>query len=112
MNWESGKYPEKLVLAMRNSSQVISAWDNNRLIGLVRSIDDEITVAFIHYLLVNPEYQNLHIGSELMKRILDKYKKMLYVKIMPSSPKTIHFYKQFGFMEYDNYSALVIKNFD
>lgn len=111
VNWESAQYPERLVTAMQNSSQVISAWNNDRLIGLVRSLDDGITVAFIHYLLVNPEYQNLHIGSELMKRLLNKYKHMLYIKIMPSDPQTIAFYKKFGFMQYNNYSALEIKNF-
>ena len=56
VKWESGKYPEKLVKAMKNSSHVISAYDNDKLIGLVRSLDDGETVAFIHYLLVNPFY--------------------------------------------------------
>lgn len=27
VSWESGKYPEKLVRAMQNSTHVISAWD-------------------------------------------------------------------------------------
>ena len=52
VNWESGKYPDKLVRAFNNSSHVISAWDENRLVGLVRAIDDGETIAFIHYLLV------------------------------------------------------------
>ena len=29
VGWESGNYPDKLVRAMRNSSHVISAWDDN-----------------------------------------------------------------------------------
>ncbi len=111
VHWESGKYPERLVIAMKNSSHVISAWNGDKLIGLVRGLDDGVTVAFIHYLLVNPNYQNLHIGSELMKQILDKYKNMLYVKVMPSDYKTIPFYEKFGFVQYENYSALEIKNF-
>ncbi len=97
---------------MHNSSQVLSAWDGDRLIGLVRGLDDGETVAFLHYLLVDPEYQNLHIGGELMKRILKKYDHLLYVKIMPSDPAAIPFYKKFGFREYDNYSAMVIKRFE
>lgn len=32
VNWESGNYPEKLVKAMRNSTHVISAWDQDRLV--------------------------------------------------------------------------------
>lgn len=109
VGWESGNYPERLVRAMKQSSLVISAWDNDRLVGLVRSLDDGETVAFIHYLLVNPAYQKLHIGAELMKRLLCCYEDLLYVKVMPSDPATIPFYEKFGFVRYDNYSALEIK---
>lgn len=111
VNWESGKYPDRLVKAMQNSTQVISAWDGDKLIGLVRALDDGTTVAFLHYLLVNPAYQGQHIGDELMKRMMSKLEGLLYVKIIPSDPKTIPFYKRFGFEEYDNYSALVLKKF-
>ena len=88
---------------------MISAWDGDRLVGLVRGLDDGATAAFLHYLLVDPAYQGQHIGEELMKRILSFYEDLLYVKIIPSDPKTIPFYERFGFREYDNYSAMVIK---
>lgn len=111
VEWESGNYPEKLVRAMQNSSHVISAWDGNKLVGLVRALDDGETVAFLHYLLVDPAYQGLHIGDELMKRIMSCFESLLYVKVMPSDPKTIAFYERYGFQQYDNYSAMVRKHF-
>ncbi len=40
VEWESGNYPEKLVRAMQNSSHVISAWDGDKLVGLVRALGD------------------------------------------------------------------------
>lgn len=111
VGWESGNYPEKLVRAMQNSTHVISAWDGNQLIGLVRALDDGETVAFLHYLLVDPAYQGHHIGDELMRRIMRHFEHLLYVKVMPSDPKTIPFYEKYGFEQYDNYSALVRKHF-
>ena len=111
VNWESGNYPDKLVCAMQNSTHVISAWDGNKLIGLVRALDDRATVAFLHYLLVDPAYQGNHIGDELMKRMLSNFEDLLYVKIMPSDPKTIAFYQRYGFKQYENYSAMVLKHF-
>jgi len=42
---------------MHNSTRVISAWDGDKLVGLVRALDDGETVAFLHYLLVDPAYQ-------------------------------------------------------
>lgn len=87
----------------------ISAWDNDLLVGLVRGLDDGDTIGFIHYLLVNPKYQGQHIGNGLMERIMAEYKDLLYIKIIPSDPKTIAFYKKFGFEIFENYSAMVIK---
>lgn len=109
VHWESGKYPEKIVRGLKNSSLVISAWDGEKLVGLVRGLDDGETAGFIHYLLVNPKYQGQHIGEELMNRLMEEYKNLLYIKIMPSNPKTIGFYKKFGFEIYDNYLAMEIK---
>lgn len=111
VKWESGRYPDKLVRAMRNSTHVISAWDQERLVGLVRALDDGETVALIHYLLVDPAYQGLHIGDEMMRRLMKYFDGLLYVKIIPSDPKTISFYERFGFRQYDNYSAMVLKHF-
>ncbi len=108
VGWKSAEYPEKIVRGLRNSSAVISAWDGKRLVGLVRGLDDGETVAFLHYLLVDPEYRNKGIGKELMTRILAGYSNVLYVKIMPSDPKTVKFYEKFGFRSFDNYSAMQI----
>ena len=111
VQWESGGYPERLVRAMKNSTHVVSAWDGDKLVGLVRALDDGETVAFLHYLLVDPAYQGLHIGDGLMKRMMSCLDGLLYVKIMPSDPKTIPFYERYGFRQYDNYSAMVRKHF-
>ncbi len=110
VKWESGRYPEKLVRAMHNSTRVISAWDGDKLVGLVRALDDGETVAFLHYLLVDPEYQGYRIGDNLMKQIMSSYEDLLYVKIIPSDIKTTPFYERYGFRQYDNYSAMVKKN--
>lgn len=109
VHWQSGKYPEKIVKGLKNSSIVISAWDDDHLVGLVRGLDDGATVGFIHYLLVNPKYQGLHIGCELMERLMEKYKDLLYIKVMPSDPDTIPFYEKFGFQKEEHYSCMQIQ---
>ena len=110
VNWESGKYPDKIVRGLRASSTVISAWDGERLVGLVRGLDDGETVAFLHYLLVDPAYQGMRIGGELMERIMKKYSSFLHVKVMPSSKESVEFYRKYGFEVYDNYTAMELSN--
>ena len=58
VGWVSGQYPERLHKALMGSSTVFSAWDGERLVGLVRVLDDTEMVAYMHYVLVDPEYRH------------------------------------------------------
>lgn len=96
VGWSSGKYPDKLVKAMKNSDCVISAWDGNKLVGLINSLSDGIMIAYFHYLLVNPDYQSKGIGKNLVEKILVKYKD--YARKVVIAYKTeIKFYEKCGF---------------
>lgn len=64
--WISGNYPERLHKALMNSDTVITAWDGKKLTGLVRVLDDTEMVAYMHYLLVRPDYQGRGIAKNLL----------------------------------------------
>ncbi|WP_406034681.1 hypothetical protein [Treponema saccharophilum] len=40
VEWSSGHFPDKLVVAMRNFSTVVSAWDGEKLVGMACAMDD------------------------------------------------------------------------
>ena len=96
VNWSSGNYPEKLVKAMENSSSVFSAWNGDKLVGLINILDDGIMTAYAHYLLITPEYQHIGIGENLVKLVADKYKDYLRI-ILIAYDKEIGFYEHCGF---------------
>lgn len=56
-----------------NSTLVVSAWENERLVGAVRVLSDKIIRSIIYDLIVDPEYQNRGIGKELVKRCLKSF---------------------------------------
>ena len=78
-----------------NSTVVISAWDNDKLVGCVRVLSDKIFRSHIHDLAVLPEYQNKGIGSELLKRCLAHFPNSEWN--LETIPERIGFYKQLGF---------------
>jgi len=67
VEWSSGHYPDKLVEAMKNYETVYSAWDGDRLVGMICAMDDGVMTAYVHYLLVDPDYQHHGIGRRLVE---------------------------------------------
>ena len=96
VKWVSGRYPEKLVEAMKNSGSVFSAWENDKLIGLINVLDDGSMTAYVHFLLVNPAYQGKRIGKSLLQKTAEKYKNYLRI-VLISEDSEVGFYQNCGF---------------
>lgn len=111
VGWVSGKYPTRLYKALLNSSTVITAWDGERLVGLVRLLDDSELVAYMHYVLVHPLYQGKGIAGKMIERVKEKYKDYLYIEIMPEERKNVRFYEKHGFNVMKEGTAMQICNF-
>lgn len=111
VNWVSGNYPVRLYKALKNSSTVITAWDNDKLVGLLRSLDDSEMVAYIHYVLVHPDYQGNGIAGTMVELIKEKYKDYLYIEVMPEESKNSSFYEKHGFQLMTDGVAMQIHNF-
>ena len=97
VNWISGQYPERLYKALQHSDTVITAWDGERLVGLVRLLDDSEMLAFLHYVLVDPEYHGYGIASHMIEMAKEKYKDFFYIEVMPEESKNAGFYEKHGF---------------
>ena len=97
VGWESAKDPQTLVLAFLFSSNVISCWHDDKLVGIIRSMDDGYWSANIDCLVVHKDYQGKGIGSKLLDVLLDQIKQIKYINVAPDSRKQIKFYKKAGF---------------
>lgn len=107
----SGKYPSRLYKALLNSSTVLTAWNGNQLVGLVRVLDDSEMLAYMHYVLVRPDYQGQGIAGTLVEMAKEKYKDYLYIEIMPEESKNATFYEKHGFQRMSDGVAMQLCNF-
>lgn len=107
VEWSSGHFPGKLAAAMKNFETVYSAWDEDKLVGLVAAMDDGIMTAYVHYLLVHPDYQLKGIGKELLERIKNHYKDYLRIVVV-AYDEEIKFYEYCGFEKADDASPMFI----
>lgn len=111
VNWISGKYPERLYKALMNSSTVLTAWDDEKLVGLARVLDDTAMLAQIHYVLVDPNYQGMGIAGKMIEYIKEKYKDFMYIEGMPANKNNVPFYEKHGFSVMKNGAAIQICNY-
>lgn len=110
VNWISGEYPERLHKSLMHSSTVLTAWDEGRLVGLIRVLDDTEMLAQIHYVLVHPDYQGQGIAGKMLEYIKNKYKDFFYLEVMPAEKKNVPFYEKHGFQVMEDGTAMQIVN--
>ena len=107
VEWSSGHFPDKLKIAMQNFSTVYSAWDGDKLIGMICAMDDGIMNAYVHYLLVDPEYHGQTVGRTLVDMMKEHYKDYLRVAVIAYNDE-LHFYENCGFSKADDASPMFI----
>jgi GNAT superfamily N-acetyltransferase len=94
--WSSADKPNELLNALENSHTLISAWDNDKLVGLGNSISDGYLVVYYPHLLILPEYQGKGIGKMIMNKFQEKYSGF-HQQILVADVKAIEFYTKSGF---------------
>ncbi len=110
VEWESGRYPEGLYKALTTCETVITAWDGDKLVGLVNAIDDGGMTAYVHYLLVHPDYQCRRIGSTLTEMIKEKYKDYFYFFLVAEHKPLVNFYEKLGFIAMSDRTIMSISH--
>lgn len=107
VEWSSGHFPDKLAAAMRNFNTVYSAWDEDKLVGMVCVMDDGIMNAYVHYLLVDPQYHGNSIGRTLVGMVKKKYKDYMRIAVI-AYDREMSFYEHCGFVKSKNSSPMFI----
>lgn len=98
---------ETLQKGLKQSLEVLSAWDDDELVGLIRIVGDGLTIIYIQDILVLHAYQNQGIATQLMQQILIKYENVRQkVLLTEEAPDVRHFYEKNGFQSCDKGSLV------
>ncbi len=93
--------PNALKSGFEHSLLTLGAFENGKLLGLVRAVGDGHTIVLIQDILVFPEYQRQGIGSKLLQAVLERFSHVRQVQLATdNTPKTIAFYRSMGLREY------------
>ncbi|PEB39357.1 GNAT family N-acetyltransferase [Bacillus pseudomycoides] len=88
---------ETLHQAMVQSWYVISAYNQDQLIGTGRIISDGLINAYLCGLIVHPKFRNQGIGSEIVRQLVNKSNEgNLHIQLF-SEEKNAPYYEKLGF---------------
>ena len=84
--------------AFENSLSFFGAYEQERLIGFARCVEDGEHVVLIQDLLVDPMFRHQGVGTELLSFILKEYRSVRSVFLLTDAddPRANGFYQTFG----------------
>ena len=104
---------EKLHQAVLQSYEVLTAWEGQKLVGLLRTVSDGLTIVYIQDILVLKSHQNQGIGSQLMQMILEMNKNVRQkVLLTGEAPDVRHFHEKNGLDSCDKGNAVTFTLLD
>ncbi|MBW4472850.1 MAG: GNAT family N-acetyltransferase [Stenomitos rutilans HA7619-LM2] len=95
--WAADRRVEDLALAIANSDPVITAWDDDLMIGFARATSDGVYRATIWDVVIHPDYQGLGLGRQLVQAVLSHPKMNRVERIYLMTTHQQPFYERIGF---------------
>ena len=107
VNWSNyTNRPQQLEQAFHQSLFVMAAYDEDKLVGLIRAVGDGLTIVFIQDLLVYPHYQRQGIGLSLLQQTLERFKNVYQIQLATEqSDKNLAFYRELGFRRQEDFDC-------
>jgi len=96
--WSRGRDPESVMRAIQGSELVVTAWDEERLVGTCRVITDGVYYATLWDVIVHPDYRGQGIGTRLVEAALEPFRHRGFSYIALYSVQGVEpFYERLGF---------------
>ena len=92
--------PERIRKMFENSNLVVTAWHNEKLVGVSRTITDWVWCSYLADLAVCPDYKKSGIGKKLVALTREKLGEQSMILLL-SVPAAMDYYPKIGFAKED-----------
>ncbi|WP_293312619.1 GNAT family N-acetyltransferase [Pedobacter sp. UBA5917] len=92
--------PERIALMLKNADLLITAWDNDKLVGICRTITDWVWCAYLSDLAVYTDLKHSGIGKEMIAQTREKLGPQCMLLLL-SVPTAFDYYPKVGFNKED-----------
>lgn len=109
-------YTQDLALlqrAIEQSLEVLTAWEGESLVGLIRVVGDGLTILYIQDILVLTAYHNQGIATQLMQAILTQFQNVRQNILLTEEASDVrYFYEKNGFQSCDQGTLVAFAKFN
>ena len=91
---------ERIQKMFDNSNLVVTAWDNDKLVGVSRCITDWVWCCYLSDLAVDPGYRKSGIGKKLIELTKETVGEQSMILLL-SVPTAMEYYPKVGFTKED-----------
>ena len=91
----------RLEKMIEKADLLITAWENEKLVGVSRAITDFSYCCYLSDLAVDKEYQNRGIGRELVRQVQEQIGEEVTLLLL-ASPTAMEYYPRIGFDKVTN----------
>ena len=84
-----------------NSNLVVTAWEEDKLVGIARSLTDFCYCCYLSDLAVRKEYQKFGIGKKLISLTKEKIGNQTMLLLL-AAPSAMDYYPKVGFQKVNN----------
>ena len=92
---------ERIEKMYSNSNLILTAWDNDKLVGISRSLTDFCFCCYLSDLAVRKDYQKSGVGQKLIQLTKEKVGEQTSL-ILLSAPTAMEYYPKVGMQKIDN----------
>lgn len=87
--------PDRMAAMLANANLVVTAWEQDLLVGIARSLTDFVYVTYLADLAVRQSHQRMGIGQELIQRTRDAAPPSMIILL--AAPAAEAYYPRIGF---------------
>ena len=106
--WAVNRSEKNLRKMLSNSSEVISLWSKNKLIGFGRATSDHVFRAVLWDIVIKSEYKGHGLGKMIVNSLLKRKSIKNVQKVYLMSTNNSGFYKQLGFKISDDQNLMYL----
>ena len=110
VGWPNPPAPATHLRILANSYAILLACDDatGHIVGFITAISDGVSCAYIPHLEVLPAYQGRGIGSELVRRMLERLRHIYMIDLICDTDVQ-PFYAGLGMQPY---TGMILRNYD